>query len=197
MLVIAYYTKPKADQQAKDNYQKRAKNLEESLDRLEIPRRIEPIDSLGSWTKNCLFKPAFIWRMLVQYGAAQDLLYVDADAQFHSYPVLLDQIDCDIAAHKRPGRQEIQTGTLYFQYTKISFQFLHRWIALCKLSIAEGGPPDQPLFLEALEATDGLRFINLPPEYCMIDTIMENEYPGLKPVIFQHQASRKLKRTIT
>lgn len=197
LLVIAYYSKPEPGQEDQDNYQKRAGNLQASLAKLEMPHYIEAIDSLGSWTKNCLFKPTFIWRMLVRYGAGQDLLYVDADAEFHSYPFLLDQIDCDVAAHHRPGHPEIQTGTLYFQYTKVSFQFLHRWMALCKQSAAEGGPPDQPLFLEAFEATPGLRFRDLPPEYCLIDTIMENKYPGLKPVIFQHQASRKLKRAIT
>ncbi len=195
--VIAYYSKPKGKEADQDNYQKYAENLARSLDQFELALHIEAIESKGSWRANTRYKPKFVWRMLVRYGADYDLLYVDADAEFRQYPLLLDRLDVDLAAHQRPHHPEIQSGTIYLQYTKATFRFLEKWLKLCDPARPGDNTHDQQSMTAAKKATKELGFYNLPPEYCLMAGPHEKLYPDLEPVIYHHQASRKLKRTIT
>lgn len=78
--IVSYYT-------AGTQYEQHAQRLIESLQGLNLPHLVVPVDSLGCWERNCSYKPSFVlemWRRL-----KTPILWVDADATAHALPLRL------------------------------------------------------------------------------------------------------------
>jgi len=186
-VIVSFYTKD-------TEYEKEARNLIESLDKLHLDYDIVPINNTGNWQKNVRYKPSLIKNMLQKY-APRPVLYVDCDAVFMSPPILFDDFDSDFALYKlhwadfgRPHRDdELLGGTVYAANNERVFKILDLWIRECDV---------QPLSVwdqKILYGIIGDGFYNLPPEYCTIFDVMKSVE---NPVIKQYQASRKLKRSV-
>lgn len=187
-LAIAYYTEG-------TKYQHLSESLKKSSQSFAIPLHLKGIPNLGSWEKNTHYKAQFILESLETLNT--DLLYVDVDAVFRSYPQLLETLDCDIAYRTENfkwRKNEALSGTIFIKNTSNSKIFLEKWIDLNKKNPAHRYKPEtweQANMQRAVDLTKDLKYYNLPPEYTFIFDHTRNLYPGLNPVIEHFQASRK------
>ena len=184
-IVVAYYTR-------KTFYEDDMKRLLKSLKLYKIPYYIESINSLDSWAANTSYKPTFLKQMMKKFPD-HNIVYIDCDAEFKSYPVLFDDLDCEIAVHNFDKTQhpritrlgfEILSGTIFFKNVKKVYDLIERWEGRCQ-RISHVW--DQ----RHLENLIGKEYYNLPPEYCTIFDVMSHIK---NPVIVHYQTSRKVRR---
>jgi hypothetical protein len=190
-LVIAYYTKS-------SRYEDLSQNLKTSLQQFNLPYYIHGIDDLGSWEKNTHYKAYFIRKCLEDRN--QDLLCVDVDAVFKSYPSLIPDLNCDIAYRTEDfkwRKDEALSGTLFLRNNEKVKRFVDRWIQLNEAVPAERAKPEtweQKNMQVAQREFQDLVYFNLPPEYTFIFDHTRNMYPRLAPVIEHYQESRNSSR---
>lgn len=197
MLFIAYYTR-------NTPYEQEAVALRASLDALGLWYDIRGVDSLGSWQKNTQYKARFVREMLNTHLGP--MTYIDVDALVLQPPVLLDTLDCDIAAAKFGGH-ELLSGTVYFGNTPKSRETVDRWIALCEQypdrfpggllpHFPSGGLAWDQRMLDIAIRQTGAGFVELPPEYTYIVELSQKRYPGVQPVILHTRGSLRFKAQI-
>ncbi len=184
-IVIAYYTKNSL-------YETKIDVLRRSMERLQIPYDIHAIESLGNWYKNTQIKPSIILQKLNEH-TNKNIVYVDADAEFFSYPNLFDQIpeEYNVAAYELDHTQfrrknvgkELLSGTLFFRNNNASQMIIKQWIKYCHVHSKIW---DQAALKQAI----GDSFFKLPPQYCCIFDYMKDIS---NPVIKHYQASRQQK----
>ena len=188
-LVIAYATK-------NDYYEELSNNLKNSCISNNIPLHLELIESLGSWENNTHFKASFIKRCIENNKEYTSFVYVDVDAVFRSYPTIFDNMEHDVAFRIenfkwRPN--EPLSGTIFFKKSDGVIKLLDDWIEINNQIKAERNNPltwEQFHLKSALDRNSELSFLNLPPEYCYVDTHSKNLYPLITPIIYHYQASR-------
>ena len=187
-LTIAYYTKG-------TSYETLAQNLSNSCKSYDIPLILKPIADLGSWERNTHYKAEFILECLNTYP--QNLLYVDVDAVFRSYPDLIDTLDCDIAYRTENFRwrnNEALSGTIYLKNCDSVKSLVSQWIAINNQTPASRYAPEtweQANLQKAVVNDPSINYYNLPPEYTYIFDHTKKLYKGLKPVIEHFQESRR------
>lgn len=161
-------------------YKPCADELELSLNKYNLKYEIRPIKSLGSWEKNCNYKPIFIREMMEKYKTP--IVWLDADATVESYPLLFDNITADIAVHFRRGL-ELLSGTIFLNNTDEARQLVDIWVKEAQSKLHE---LDQISLKYSVDCWKG-KLMKLPERYCNIFDLMN--VPN--PVITHHQASRK------
>lgn len=179
---VSYYT---------DNYAEEAEQMLETAMQFEIQTVLYPIKQQGDWAKNCNYKSTIIKNVFSVCEG--DILYVDADARFKSYPKLFDEIDCDIAFHRlnNPGDpNELLSGTLFFKNTPKTKEVIDAWEKECQ---DRPEVRDQKNLDKVLKSIPDVRVYLLPVEYCAI--FDHPSVRGTEPVILHTQASRRLKRS--
>lgn len=187
-LVIAYYT-------LGNQYESLSENLKKSCKDFNLPLFLKPIEDLGSWSKNTHYKANFIQECLERFN--QNLLYVDVDAVFRSYPSLFEDIDCDIAYRTENFRwraNEALSGTIFLSNNDKVKSFVNLWIEMNDKTPAIKIKPEtweQANMQKALLKNGGLKYYNLPPQYTYIFDHTKSMYPDITPVIEHFQASRK------
>jgi len=196
-IVIAYYTKD-------TGYAVEVKKLEASLDAFKIERMIQGIPNRGSWQKNTQFKAQFILGMLSHIGSLGDsrpIVYVDADAIFHAYPILFDSLEADAAfayrdyskfpSHFSRTRKELLSGTIFLQNNDAVRELVREWIRENERN--PGIWEQRNLQTVVARADRRLKIVELPPTYCKIFDIMRDAGPA---VIEHYQKSRIYRRQI-
>jgi hypothetical protein len=186
-LTIAYFTQ-------NNKYQTLSENLKESCENFGVPLFLQAIEDLGSWEKNTHYKAKFILECLENFES--NLLYVDVDAVFRSFPSLMENIDCDIAYRTenfgwRPN--EALSGTIFLNNNSKTKELVNKWIELNEQTPAQRYKPEtweQANMQRAVELVPEIRYLNLPPEYTFVFDHSKRLYPGLKPVVEHFQASR-------
>jgi hypothetical protein len=187
-LIVAYFTKG-------NQYEALSQNLSKSCSDLKIPLYLNPIENLGNWEKNTHFKANFILECLNRFD--QNIVYVDVDAVFRSYPVLFETIDCDIAYRTenfRWRRNEALSGTIFLANNERTKIFVEKWIEINNIIKANRQDPDtweQRNMQRALEVCSDVKYQNLPPEYTFIFDHSKKLHPKVTPIIEHFQASRK------
>ncbi len=184
-IIIGYYTR-------NTFYEDHAQIFINSMKRLSIPYYIEAINDLGGWHKNVNYKPTFIKNMMKKFPDC-NIIYVDVDAEFLAYPILFDELDCDIAVHYFDRRHhpkitkeayEVLSGTIFLKNIQSVYKLVERWEEECKRSPRVW---DQKSLEKILQGD----FYHLPAEYCKIFNLM----PRIKsPVIVHYQASRQIRK---
>lgn len=180
-IVVSYYTVETIYAEIKDR-------LEKSLVKFNIPYHIESVRNLGTWIKNVNYKPTFILNMMKKYPD-RDIVYVDADAEFMSYPKLFDDYQANFAVHEfirtgythNPKGKEVLSGTIFIKNSEQNSLIIHNWQKECKLK-------PQVCDQKSLEKILNGRFDRLPLEYCKIFDRHSAICPN--PVIVHWQASR-------
>jgi hypothetical protein len=189
-LTIAYFTQT-------EPYQSLVKNLQNSLQNFNLPFYIEPILDQGSWEKNTHYKGYFIKKCLNE-NPDHNLLYVDVDAIFKSYPSVIDTLDCDIAYRTENFRwrnDEALSGTIFLKNNDLVKKMVDEWIRLNESTPAQRMKPEtweQKNMQRAQRAFSEINYYNLPPEYTFIFDIHRQLYPRAVPVIEHYQASRQV-----
>lgn len=169
-------------------YEKEVKRLIETTKKLGIATCIEGVPNLGTWEKNCQYKANYILKMMEQQPA--NVVWVDADAEFHHIPTLFDQLQCELAYHYLHYRRELLSGTLFLKNTPKVHQLVKDWIALN----ATNNHWDQKNLQKLVEADPKLKKEILPAEYCYIKNHKHQQVTD--PVITHFQASRRFKRKV-
>ena len=188
-LVIAYFTKD-------TSYQNLAQTLENSLKTLNLDYYIEGIEDQGSWEKNTHYKAYFIKRCLEEYK--QDLLYVDVDAIFRSYPILIDELiesEYEIGYRTEEFRwrkDEALSGTVYLKNCERIKDMANDWISINESKPAERMKPEtwEQKNLQTSVRSNNISYYNFPPEYTFITDTHRQMFPGVIPIIEHFQESR-------
>lgn len=175
-------------------YEQEADRLRKSLEALDgVEWFIDSVPNLGSWEANASHKASFMRDMLDKFQ--RPVVWVDADAVFHSYPAIFDEIDTDIAVYyltwKEPGQtiKSLRSGTFYLEPTEATDRLIRQWLENNRRNPNVSFP--QSNLHDAVEQTAGLRVHKLPREYCCI--IGWAEHYHITPVIEHLQASRKFR----
>lgn len=182
-MVVSYFTRD-------TGYEIEVKRLKKSLDRFNIVSYIRGIESLGSWDLNTRYKAKFIKEMLEFWDCP--IVFLDADAEVLEYPILFDNLDCDIAVY-RNKQVQLLSGTLYFGNTVNAKKLLDLWIAENKkVPLSKFEQYNLAIILNR-DNEKNFKLEILPLEYCYI---FDYKIKCNIPVIKHYQASRKLKKAI-
>ena len=195
-LVVSYYT-------AKTPYRKEAARLEESMLQLTIPHHVAEVPNLGDWQKNTHFKAKFIRQMMDRFST-KDLIWVDADAVFHKYPVMFDNFtagdksllgwNSDISVHFRNwkhGKDELLSGTIFIRNNDLMKRVVDDWIRINKQNRSTW---EQRNLARAIKREPMIKVYPMPIEYCCI--FDDDRRQQIDPVIEHFQASRRLRRIV-
>ncbi len=185
-IICGYYTKG-------TSYQGEARGLVKSLDALALRYDLMGIDSIGMWQQNTQVKPRIIKQFREKYRG-EPIIYNDVDAFFIKRPEFfeLNIGGHDIAAHMF-GDRILFSGTIYLAPNERVDRLVDEWIGLCDkypTQLPDGRDAwDQRLLQMAItQAEYGIRFLDLPPEYCYAVGESQIQYPGRDPVIFHTNA---------
>lgn len=186
--IVSFYT---------PNYGEEALRLEASLAHFDLDSDVCTIDYPGEPLARypaLNYKPSFILQKIREHNCP--IVWLDADSQVVSYPYLfeLGRLDSyDIAyflTTRSNGVKEPHTGTLFFNNTPISKQFLADWEIDC---LDNYNTDDQIKFERLLLSYRALLNIyRLPQSYCKIFD-HDREDCDQVDVIRQFQANRKHK----
>ena len=184
-IAVAYYTEDTI-------YEERVDCLRDSLIALDIPFDIRGVKNRGTWLDNVNYKPTFLQQMMVKHYP-KPIVYVDIDAEFRRYPILFDDLDCNIAVHKFDRTRhkkvgavgfEILSGTIYLNNCKETYSTVQKWLERCERRPSQW---DQKSLAFVIKND----YYDLPPEYCAIFDLMD-DIPD--PVIVHWQASREVRK---
>lgn len=192
-LVIGFYTE-------NTPYQHEAESLKLSLETHEYEHDILAVPNLGSWQKNTQYKAQVIKGFLEKYPN-RELLYLDVDAVMVHPPILLDNIDCDIAAVHFAKRNEFLSGTVYFAGSAACMKVVNRWIALNEQfpkTLPDGREAwDQRTLAMAIRDIKDCRYIELPQEYTWIVELTQKYYDkNSSPIIMHTRGAKRFKNKI-
>ncbi len=153
-------------------------------------KAIEP----SCWQSAISLKPQIILTMLEKYK--EPVLYIDADAFIHeNYTDFFENLSCDLSVYylrKKGDRDELLSGTLYFNYSNKTIELVRCWIEEVKNNPTLN---DQECLARVLILRDlNLHVAPLPLAYIYI---FDREYDGeqVVPIIEHLQASREVKLT--
>jgi len=187
-IVCSYFT-------AGTGYEKEALNLEASiiLNKIE-PYFIQRISNLGNWRKNVFHKPKLI-KMMMKKHPDLNIVFTDADSQFHSYPELFKKINADFACHFRnwhAKQGELLSGTLFVKNSNKMMKIIDEWIETDKHN-HNVNQPQRNLERVIRKNSHKISIYRLPIEYCCI--FDDENRRKIRPVIEHFQASRRFRRT--
>jgi hypothetical protein len=175
------------------DYGEVAGRLEKSLKDQEVEYQLTPLPPFRNWLEGVGHKAKFILSEIERLQTP--VVWIDSDAVVHSYPSLFDELEensIDFAAHFRNDkryRNELLSGTLFFNYSIDSLALLRRWIEIQRL---KPDMWDQRTLQEAVESTENLSVYRLPSSYTQIFDTMKDRGT---PVIEHFQASRGKDKT--
>lgn len=177
-------------------YEREIEHLHASLHRFDLAHWIEPYQSRGTWLDNCWYIPEHIRKAMRQFPE-ECLVYLDADAVVQRIPSLLFDLaagDCELAIHHLLGC-ECLDGTLFVRPSQRTMDFVDEWISRRRKNEWEQATLGKliPSWVEGR----GLRFRELPPEYCLIfDHERQMQLCSTAPAIIHYQASRRFAKAI-
>ncbi len=122
-LFVSYYTPDTP-------YEALAADLRASLDRFDLPHRIEPIASRGSWVANTGIKARFVERVWAESDGP--ICWLDADAAILRPPGFVCDNPFDIAQVRRRGWEDL-SGFLYLSKSDAAGRIVAEWSRLCGL----------------------------------------------------------------
>jgi hypothetical protein len=183
-IIVSYYTKNTL-------YENQVEDLIRSCQDLGLPYDVVPIESLGSWSKNCCFKPSFLLQKLLLHR--RPIVWTDADSVIVKKPELFTHLNCDMGVHIREHLPEtdsskVLSGTIFINYTSRAKRLLKLWLLECKRRVErEGLVLDQEALRDVIyRYPHGALIDHLPSSYCQIFDKKQEE----APVFIHYQASR-------
>ncbi len=190
-IIIAFYTKDTP-------YEEEIKNLIASLEKEGLDNHeIVPVENRGSWKLNSRQCPEIIKAALDKYRG-RSVLYVDADAIFHSFPWEVEKLidnGTDMAVWwPENKKRQLSAGTLYFANSKHARTILDKIIETGKTLPETVSGGDQPALRKIIYKIPG-KIAKLPGSYLRIFDRTKGEL-AVTPVIEHMQASRRFKRII-
>ena len=165
--VISFYS----DIDGKTYYSDHAKRLKAQLDALNIPHDIQEKPSLGTYQKNCLSKPAFIYKMLVE--KQRPIVWLDIDSDVRKPLHVFDQFEgnTDLAvACSTTKLHAAKASPIYLAFNSKTLEFLQHWNFMTRQMMNNGQWFDHEALVGILHSfyqKDGFRMKFVGPEYCV------------------------------
>lgn len=153
------------------------------------------VKSRGRWKENTEIKPKIIVQTMDE-NPGWDVLWLDADSYFFSYPKLLFEFpqEYDAAFYVEP--RTFWGCTMYFRNNEWSRRMLREWDAQCKRTPRFSADSN---FRYLLMKHGMLNVYQLPPAYVWYEQLLRKRFPGAKPVIVQDMVvtcgNKKLRRS--
>ena len=165
--VISFYS----DLEGSTYYSDHAKRLKEELAHFKVPADIREKPSLGSYQKNCLSKPQFIYQLLVE--KQEPVVWLDVDSYIQKTPDIFDLFrgTTDIAvACSTTKLHAAKASPIYLAFNSKVIDFLQHWIFMARQIEATGKWFDHEALIGILQKFHGqenfhMKFIG--PEYCV------------------------------
>jgi hypothetical protein len=130
--IISFY----ADIENRNYYSLCGQKLKESLEKFNVEHEIEEISSSNDYMLNCLKKPGFILKKILD--CKKPLIWVDVDTDFRSPFEDFDKNDCDIGFCSDTGDVEgVKASPIYFNYNENALLFLNKWKEECEKAVIE------------------------------------------------------------
>ncbi len=188
-LFVSYYTKGSL-------YEKEAKDLIASLNKLGLKHDICAIEDKGSWSANCCYKAEFLLKKLEEHK--RPLVWTDADSIVVKQPDFFNDCFADVSFrvndHVEPSDDgKILTGTFFVNDTASSKKLLQLWKKECERMLEMGKPKvlDQvALRRVVLHYPTIVEMKRLPEKYIRIVRNAEDRNNPGDAVIMHFQASR-------
>lgn len=200
-IIVSWFTKDTPYEEVMNTY------LRPSLEKLDIPYKIYPVEPLKNWRQNTNLKPQIVEQALNEINT--NILVVDADAKIHDYPVLLNEIpkeyDCGLFYLNwnewyKNGSDKIElcSGSMYFRNRPICKELVRTWKEIAKKN--ENHYTDQQNLELALKKFPELKIYKLPYSYCWINSLPKGQKHNVerpeKVIIEHHQISRTLRNKV-
>ena len=126
--IISFYS----DIDGTTYYSDCAKRLAAQLTALEIPHDIREKPSLGSYQRNCLSKPRFIYSLLEE--KKRPIVWLDVDSivlkLLDAFDIFEGNTDIALACTNINVSMSAKASPIYFAYNEKVFEFLTAWIRL-------------------------------------------------------------------
>lgn len=183
--VVSFYT-------VGTGYEQEAAGLRMCCETLGLTHDIRGVASRGSWEANCAMKAAFVRDRWAEHE--HGVVWIDADARIARTPDLFRMHGADFAIHLCNGWQ-FASGTVCFWKTHSASRLLDRWVEYCDSDPMRWDQVSLDLAWESVVRTDDLITVWLPQSYTKIFDHRTEDPRG--PVIEHHQASRRLKQSVT
>lgn len=165
--VISFYS----DIDGKTYYSDHAKRLKAQLEALRIPYDIQEKPSLGTYQKNCLSKPAFIYKLLIE--KQRPIVWLDIDSDVRKSIAIFDQFigNADLAvACSHPKLHAAKASPIYFDFNSKTLDFLQHWNFMARQMMQNGQWFDHEALIGILHSfyqREGFRMKFIGPEYCV------------------------------
>lgn len=165
--VISFYS----DIDGKTYYSDHAKRLIKQLDDLGISYDIREKESLGSYQKNCLSKPQFIYQLLIQ--KQKPLIWLDVDSDVRKPLNVFDVFNgnTDIAVACSTNKlHAAKASPIYFGFNSVALEFLQHWSFMARQMAKNGQWFDHEALIGILHSfyqKEGVRMKFIGPEYCV------------------------------
>jgi hypothetical protein len=165
--VISFFS----DIDGKTYYSDHAKRLAFQLSSLNIPFDIREKPSQGSYQKNCLSKPGFIYRMLVE--KQKPVLWLDIDSDVRKSLDVFDRFTgtTDIAVACSTNKlHAAKASPIYFSFNSKVLEFLQHWMQLSNQMANTGKWFDHETLIGLLHSfyqKEGFSMKFVGPEYCV------------------------------
>lgn len=187
--VICYYTQ-------KSGYEKHVKRLITSCKKFNLPFSVDAIPSLGTWERNCCYKPKYILQKLL--ALQSPVLWVDADGEIVKRPTLFENISSDIALPIMEDLPEdhpskMVSGTIYVNHTTSAFDILRAWDVECEHLLQSDPAIWDQIALRNVLLKSQANIYALSHAYYMI---YDKREEGEEAFIIHYQASRIEKKVI-
>jgi hypothetical protein len=195
-LIVSFYTQNTL-------YQLEVQNLIASCEKWGLEYFVEAIPSLGSWEKNCAFKPLFLLKKILEFK--RPLFWVDADAIFLQKPAILPCFKLDFAVRINPWPDhhpsKVMSGSLYVNATVGGERILKAWAKKCLDCFNDPHRTeeiwDQIVLRDVLQqGIEGAQVGVLPSVYASILGNPDDEKEEGEIIIGHMQASRRFKKMI-
>lgn len=195
-LIVSFYTKDSL-------YEEEIRDLILSCEALKLEYSINGVVSLGSWEKNCCYKPKFLLEKLLVYK--KPLLWIDADAIIIKKPFIDNFLQYDFGFRfkydEKDKKQGIRSGTIFINYSEESIEFLKKWDQECQKELNNPKRTyevwDQNCLYKLIDQYNyKIKFCELPVSYCRIFDKSEDKEEDENIYILQFQASRLYKTLI-
>lgn len=186
-------------------YEDEIKDLKQSMNKFNIPFLIYSYESLGTWRANCNATVFIVLETLMDFPQ-YNIVFIDADAIFHEYPILFEKLDCDIAAYKRKNSEGYilkhkcnkgyhwETGTIFYRNNERVHAFLENQLRIMD-EVSTSKSNESYMTNDLLENTD-LIIGELPISYSKIIGTVQPEEIDIKPVISHKLHGYKYRKSI-
>jgi hypothetical protein len=164
--VISFYS----DIDNKTYYSDHASRLKKQLDDLKIPYDIREKVSLGSYQANCLGKPDFIYKLLIQ--KQKPVLWLDIDSDVRRSLDMFDMFTSNadiVLACSIPKLIGAKASPIFFNFNPKVLEFLQHWRNASRQQLQEGKWFDHESLMGLLHSyynKEGFTMKFVGPQFC-------------------------------